>query len=101
MPVIDADTHVDECEATWKYLEGANAKFAPVTVMPTEGALEGSVNAARGRWWLVDGQLVPRAIRDDAHHPPRAAREMHDPQVRLEEGLNLTIEWFRKNGQLR
>ena len=85
MPVIDADTHVDECEATWKYLEGANAKFAPVTVMPTEGALEGSVNAARGRWWLVDGQLVPRAIRDDAHHPPRAAREMHDPQVRLED----------------
>ncbi len=79
MPVIDADTHVDECEATWAYLEGADAKFAPITVM----APEGSGNAARGRWWLVDGQFVPRAVRDAVHHPPQASRELHDVRVRL------------------
>jgi uncharacterized protein len=83
MPVIDADTHVDECEATWGYLTGANAKYAPVTVMPTEGPPQDSVNAARSRWWLAEGQLIPRAIRDVVHHPPQAAREMHDVQVRL------------------
>ncbi len=83
MPVIDADTHVDECEATWKHLDGANAKFVPVTVMPTEAAPRANLSPAPGRWWLVDGQFIPRALRDDAHHPPQAAREMHDVQVRL------------------
>ena len=86
MPVIDADTHVDECEATWKNLDGANAKFTPVTVLPTpDGESASGLNAGRGRWWLVDGQLVPRAIRDAAHHPPAAAREMRDVQVRLQD----------------
>jgi predicted TIM-barrel fold metal-dependent hydrolase len=85
MPVIDADTHVDECEATWEHLEDGAARFAPVTVMPTDGARRESVNAARGRWWMVDGQLIPRAIRDAEHHPAQAARELHDPQVRLQD----------------
>src|SRR5712692_5188846 len=83
MHVIDADTHVDECEDTWTHLEAAEARFAPVTIMPAEGAPKDSSNGGRSRWWLVEGQLIPRAIRDDAHHPPRSAREMHDVQVRL------------------
>ena len=33
MPMIDADTHVDESEATWEKLEGTPfAKYIPVTV---------------------------------------------------------------------
>ncbi len=33
MPMIDADTHVDECEDTWKKLEGTpHAKYIPVTI---------------------------------------------------------------------
>lgn len=83
MPIIDADTHVDECEGTWEYLEGADKKYVPVTVQPAADAPRGSLNTARGRWWLVDGQMIPRAVRDDAHHPPQAARELHDVQVRL------------------
>ncbi len=83
MPVIDADTHVDECEATWAYLEGADARYAPVTVMPTDGRSRPGEIPGRNRWWMVDGQLVPRAIRDDIHHPPAAARELHDIAVRL------------------
>ncbi|HZT08082.1 MAG TPA: amidohydrolase family protein [Chloroflexota bacterium] len=89
--VIDADTHVDECEATWEYLDGDCRKFAPVTVMPTEAAPDGP-NAGRGRWWLVGGQMVPRAIRDDAHHPPRTAREMHDVAVRLRDMDRLGVD---------
>ncbi|HEY3166823.1 MAG TPA: hypothetical protein VGK57_06310 [Candidatus Binatia bacterium] len=38
MPMIDADTHVDESEATWKKLEGTTyAKYIPVTIaMPLD-----------------------------------------------------------------
>lgn len=85
MPVIDADTHVDECEDTWGFLTEANAKFAPVTVTSTAPASAGGVNAARQRWWLAEGQLVPRAIRDDQHYPPQAARELHEVEVRLQD----------------
>jgi predicted TIM-barrel fold metal-dependent hydrolase len=83
MAVIDADTHVDECEVTWTHLGESDAKFAPVTVTPTDEAPPNSASRAGGRWWLANGQLIPRAIRDDAHHPPRLSREMHDIQVRL------------------
>src|SRR5688572_23222806 len=83
MPIVDADTHVDECEATWAYLQGPAAKFAPVTVMASNDAVAGRVNVPRNRWWLSEGNLIPRAIRDDVHHPAQAAREMHDVQVRL------------------
>ena len=34
MAVIDADTHVDETEATWAGLEGAASQFAPATMGP-------------------------------------------------------------------
>ena len=34
MSFIDADTHVDECEDTWKKLEDTHyAKYIPVTTM--------------------------------------------------------------------
>ena len=41
MPVIDADTHVDESESTWAALEGTSYdKYIPVTVTisPEEAA---------------------------------------------------------------
>ena len=86
-PVIDADTHVDESEATWKSLEGPNAKYIPVTIMPGPEAVPPGVvlDPFDSRWWLVDGKLQSRIIRDEAHHPPLAARELHDVQVRLQD----------------
>ena len=40
MPVIDADTHVDESESTWQALEGAMARYTPTTMTPPEEAIE-------------------------------------------------------------
>ena len=85
-PVIDADTHVDESEATWKELEATNAKYVPATVTePPEGAITDIVSPFDSRWWLVEGRLQRRIIRDDAHHPPLEARELHDVQLRLQQ----------------
>ena len=35
--IIDADTHVDESEATWQELQGSLAKYVPVTVTAARG----------------------------------------------------------------
>jgi predicted TIM-barrel fold metal-dependent hydrolase len=80
--VIDADTHVDESEATWQYIDGPATKYAPVNVTrdansPSETGPEGS------RWWLVGTRTQPRVVRDDVHYPSRGRRELDDVPGRL------------------
>ena len=55
--VIDADTHVDENEATWKSLEETGSKHVPVSVSAdtrakatTAGRPESQGRAGRGRF---------------------------------------------------
>ena len=85
MPMIDADTHVDECEDTWKKLEGTPyAKYIPVTVsMPPDEAKRAGYNATTSRCWVVEGRLQNRAIRDEVNHPPRLLRELQDVPGRV------------------
>ena len=66
MPVIDADTHIDEPEEAWRFMEGDAARFRPVTIAPPEGVVPGGMDPSASRWWLVDGRLRQRMIRDDA-----------------------------------
>src|SRR5581483_5878950 len=85
MPVIDADTHLDESEATWAALEGTPyAKYIPatVTIAPNEAERMG-LNLVNTRRWLVEGKLQSRAIRDEINHPPRVRRELLDVPGRL------------------
>jgi predicted TIM-barrel fold metal-dependent hydrolase len=85
MPVIDADTHVDESESTWKKLEGTPyAKYIPVTVtLPPEEAKRAGFNPTNIRRWVVEGRLQNRAVRDEVNHPLRVRRELEDVQGRL------------------
>jgi predicted TIM-barrel fold metal-dependent hydrolase len=85
MPIIDADTHVDECEETWKKLEGTPyAQYIPVTVtMPADEAKRAGYNATTSRSWVVEGRLQNRAIRDEVNHPPRVFRELQDVAGRV------------------
>ena len=84
MAVIDADTHVVETEATWAGLEGAATRFAPATMGPSLDEIERShLNPDRSRFWLVEGRLQVRAVRDDIHHPLRTRRELEDLEGRL------------------
>ena len=80
--VVDADTHVDESEATWESLTGDEARYRPQT-LSAPGPADGESDSRAGRWWFVDGRLQARAVRDEAHHPPVDARELHDVQTRL------------------
>ncbi len=85
MPMIDADTHVDESEATWKKLDGTSyAKYIPVTVtLPPDEAKRAGYNPTNSRCWVVEGRLQNRAIRDEVNHPPRVLRELEDVPGRL------------------
>ena len=93
-PVIDADTHVDENEATWQALADAGSRHVPVTVLP-DAAVQSATAQRReavgvrvagalgNRWWLVENRLQPRVIRDGEHHPARGRRELDDVPGRL------------------
>src|SRR5688572_15977345 len=84
MAVIDADTHVDECEATWSYMTAAEARYKPVTVVPTEAMAEGAVRPGYSRNWLIDAHLNVRRHRDDVRTGTTIEqRELHDVQARL------------------
>src|SRR4026207_333854 len=78
MPMIDADTHVDECEDTWKKLEGTPyAKYIPVTIsMPPDEAKRAGYNPTNSRCWVVEGRLQNRAIRDEMKRLLRAFRDL-------------------------
>jgi len=85
MPIVDADTHVDENEETWEYLLPEHRPFKPITVAPPAEALEDGV-APRGytRFWNIDGVLRVRRIRDDDRTGTvEAARELTDVAARI------------------
>jgi hypothetical protein len=58
MPIIDADTHVLECDDTFAYLQQSEQQFTPI-----RGEIPGK-NGTSGRgYWLVNGQWLGRAIK--------------------------------------
>jgi hypothetical protein len=55
-PVIDCDSHVEECEATWKYLDQRYRHRRPLHV-DLHGIPQ---NATQDSYWLIDGRVHPR-----------------------------------------
>jgi len=83
MPVIDADTHVDETEETWEYMNESEQHFKPVNVVH-QTAVAGAQAPGYNRYWLVDGQLRLRRVRDDKRTgTTRETRELLDVPARL------------------
>src|SRR5437762_10417804 len=81
MAVVDADTHVDECEATWDYLEAGEEQYRPQTVV-----LEPRPNEPAGynRSWQIGEHRVVRRIRDDKRTGTSVeARELSGVSARL------------------
>jgi len=80
MPVIDADTHVDETEATWDHLDPAAGGFRPGHGAPANP----DPNRPPTRYWMVDGRRVLRFIRNDERTgTTEATRELLDVDARL------------------
>lgn len=91
MPIIDADTHVDETEATWEFLSESERRFKPITVsqhVAAEDQIPGY-----DRFWLVDGHLRVRRVRDDQRTgTTQETRELVDVTARLRHMDDLGVD---------
>lgn len=56
LPIIDADSHIEECEATWSYLEPKYRDRRPIHLN-----LSGTPGLPRNdSYWLIDGRIHAR-----------------------------------------
>jgi predicted TIM-barrel fold metal-dependent hydrolase len=80
MGIIDADTHIDETDATWEYMCESELQFKPVTTYPANP----DPKLPPARYWLIDGKRQVRFIRSDKDSGTTVAtRELLDVQARL------------------
>lgn len=82
---VDADTHVDECDETWSYMDEelrpTTLSFGPGEAPPW---LHGAGPTDHSRFWFMDGQLRSRKIRsDEATGTIAATRELADVGARV------------------
>ncbi len=84
MPRIDSDAHVIENELTWEYMDGADAKYKPFTVVPRDG--DGSTS-----YWAIDGHLIPRGA-NEGGEMSKESREMSDIQARIKHMDELEVD---------
>jgi predicted TIM-barrel fold metal-dependent hydrolase len=83
MPMIDADAHVIENDATWEYMLESERRFKPQLVRT--GEAESSIDCL-----LIDGKLIPWTnIGKDV---PKASREMTDLGARIAHMNDLGID---------
>ena len=54
--VIDADTHIAEPEAMWKFFDEDMYPRRPVLTSITDDTLYGT----RNKFWLIDGNIFPK-----------------------------------------
>ncbi|HEY8694123.1 MAG TPA: amidohydrolase family protein [Chloroflexota bacterium] len=80
MPVIDADTHVDETEATWEFMQPGEEALKPVTGYPANP----DPTRRPTRYWMIEGRRQTRFTRDDERTKTTVEmRELLDVSTRL------------------
>lgn len=93
MRAIDADTHIDENEDTWEYLDESDRRFKPISFELTGGEPIGPGDGRRHRLWVIAGNARLRRFRsDELTQTTRETRELHDVGARLRHMDELGIE---------
>jgi uncharacterized protein len=87
--IIDADTHVDETEDTWEYMEPAEQHLKPTTGFPPNP----DPSRPPSRYWMIDGHRQPRFIRSDASTQTTVqTRELLDVDARVRDMDAMGVE---------
>ena len=80
MGIIDADTHIDETDATWEYMRESDLPYKPTTTFPTNP----DPKLPPARYWVIDGKRQVRFVRSDKDSGTVVeSRELLDINVRL------------------
>jgi len=80
MPIIDADTHIDETEDTWEYMQESDLPYKPGTAAPANP----DPSRPAIRYWVIDGKRQIRFVRGDIESGTVVeSRELLDVNVRL------------------
>lgn len=80
MGIIDADTHIDETDATWEYIPESDLAYKPSTAYPSNP----DPKLPPARYWVIDGKRQVRFIRSDKDSGTTVAtRELLDVKARL------------------
>ena len=58
MRIIDADTHIDETEDTWEYMQESDLQFKPTTAYPSNR----NPNLLPTRYWVIDGKRQKQTV---------------------------------------
>jgi len=78
--IIDADTHIDETDATWEYIKGNDLQYKPLTAFPANP----DPKLPPARYWVIDGKRQIRFIRSDKDSGTTVdTRELLDVKARL------------------
>jgi predicted TIM-barrel fold metal-dependent hydrolase len=78
--IIDADTHIDETDDTWEYMQEADLAFKPTTAYPANP----DPKLPPARYWVIDGKRQVRFVRSDKDSGTTAeTRELLDVKARL------------------
>lgn len=90
---IDADSHVDETEATWDYLEESESRFKPISLA---SGVPPNVGNRGDQAWLIDGEMLRRPVRDYRRTGTSAeTNQLLDVEARLrhldELGIDLQV----------
>lgn len=101
--VIDADTHIAEPEAMWKFFDEDMHPRRPVLTSITDDTLYG----ARNKFWLIDGNIFPKpsgkggfrlvtpaasTLETERNDSLVASREITDVGVRLKDMDRLGVD---------
>lgn len=80
MGIIDADTHIDETEATWEFMGEEESQYKPTTAYPSRP----DPRLPPARYWVIDGKRQIRFIRSDKDSGTTVdTRELLDVKARL------------------
>jgi predicted TIM-barrel fold metal-dependent hydrolase len=78
--IIDADTHIDETDATWEYMRESDLPYKPTTAYPANP----DPKLPPARYWVIDGRRQVRFVRSDKDSGTVVeSRELLDIDVRL------------------
>ena len=92
MQVIDADTHVIECEQTWAYMDKADEALRPKIVTSSEPVTHKRESPMAGQtFWLVDGRLYMKGGQKASRYPD-GTRDLTDPDARIAHMNELGID---------